>query len=332
MKKIKFLPLLIAGVFLLPIMSVTANAEWVFDPFFGFVWVEEPPQSEVIFGEIREEILIDEEIVFLDDYCNEWEKYGCKCGNSDELPETTETTPKPAQTEPPPKTEIPHVTATSSPPAATPIIAPAPASPPKSRTTTKTIVPPIEIPKPDIDIEEESEPEQKQETPEANPTDILPDDWVVPDLDGIGTIVEYAMGDEGKIFYTISTAEGNVFYIVVDQNRNNKNVYLLHTVSNFDLAMLTEGGGVVTESAVPEVVIPEPEPEIEVVPEPPAKKKNNNGATLFILIAAAVIGAVGYYFKVIKPKKDTTDGDYDDDFDENDFYGEGDYNDSDEAD
>ena len=45
--------------------------------------------------------------------------------------------------------------------------------------------------------------------------------------------------DDGeKVFYTVTTAEGDTFYMVIDKNQNTDNVYLLNTVTRSDLAAL----------------------------------------------------------------------------------------------
>ena len=42
---------------------------------------------------------------------------------------------------------------------------------------------------------------------------------------GTGTVVDNATDEDGKEFYTIQTADENVFYLVIDKQRGTENVY-----------------------------------------------------------------------------------------------------------
>ncbi len=167
----------------------------------------------------------------------------------------------------------------------------------------------------------EPEPEQKPITP-----------------DGQASVLDNATDEEGKEFFTFVTPEENIFYLVIDRQRDSDNVYFLNAVTENDLADLAEkskegSGG---ESAMPVVEVcscvkqcetgkvdtacpvckndlkactGEPEEtkdEKEKEPEKPEKPEKSGGAgiMIFILLAVLAFGGAGYYLKIYKPKHD----------------------------
>ena len=129
--------------------------------------------------------------------------------------------------------------------------------------------------------------------------------------DGTGTVVDNATDEDGKEFYTITTADESVFYLVIDKQKTSENVYFLNAVTVDDLLPLAEQG---EEPA--EEVIPEPEPEstepVEEVTEPepePEAEKTDSPLLSLLLIGAVVLigGGAGYYFKIYKPKHEAPD-------------------------
>lgn len=60
---------------------------------------------------------------------------------------------------------------------------------------------------------------------------------------GTGTVVDNATDQEGKEFFTITTADESVFYLVIDRQRGAENVYFLNAVTLADLAALAEANG-----------------------------------------------------------------------------------------
>lgn len=90
--------------------------------------------------------------------------------------------------------------------------------------------------------------------------------------DGTGTVVDNATDEDGKEFYTITTADESVFYLVIDKQKTSENVYFLNTVTTDDLLPLAEQG-----KEPPKEVTPEPEPKptepVEEVPEPEPEKR-----------------------------------------------------------
>lgn len=142
--------------------------------------------------------------------------------------------------------------------------------------------------------------------------------------DGSATVVDNASDEQGKEFYTIMTPDENVFYLIIDKQRDSENVYFLNAVTESDLMALAQkdtDSQTVTPTAPsePEPAAPaEPEepsePETpEPEPEQPAPKSSNSMIFLVIVIALAA-GGLGYYFKVYKPKHDLDDAEDIDDF------------------
>jgi hypothetical protein len=146
--------------------------------------------------------------------------------------------------------------------------------------------------------------------------------------EGTGTVVDIATDEDGKLFYTIVTPAGNVFYLIIDLARTDgNNVYFLNAVTEADLAALAETDGSATgnESAIP---VPEPTPKPDPAPQPgpapepePEMESGGMGTVFLIVLAVAAIGGAGWYFKIYKPKRDAAMTD--DDFDENEDEAEG---------
>ena len=117
--------------------------------------------------------------------------------------------------------------------------------------------------------------------------------------DGTGTVVDNATDQDGKEFFTITTAEEAVFYLVIDRQRETENVYFLNAVTVADLMALAESSG---EPAAPEPPSePEPEPTTPE-PEPVPEKKSGAGPLLLALAVVVIGGGAGWYFKIYRPK------------------------------
>ncbi len=166
--------------------------------------------------------------------------------------------------------------------------------------------------------------------------------------DGTGSILDEATGDDDKQFYTITTAAGNVFYLIVDGQRDSENVYFLNGVTEEDLMALAEesngavsvvpaetcscvdkceAGNVYTGCTIcmkdlrgclgKEKPTEETQPPTEPVEEP--ESSGNGGMVLLALVSMALVAGIGYYVKIELPKQRAQD---EDDF-EDDGYGEG---------
>lgn len=152
----------------------------------------------------------------------------------------------------------------------------------------------------------------------AQPTDTAPGgtgglDW--PGLDpvkpltpdGTGTVTDNATDKDGKEFFTITTAEEEVFYLVIDRQKSGDNVYFLNAVTVDDLVALAQAKGETLKPTTPSpapTTTPEPSPEPSTTPEPDTKPGANfNPATLLASLAVvAVGGGAGWYFKIYRPK------------------------------
>lgn len=151
-----------------------------------------------------------------------------------------------------------------------------------------------------------SEP-QPETAPSPAETEAKPETQNPFTTDGTGTVVDNATDEDGKEFYTITTADESVFYLVIDKQKTSENVYFLNTVTTDDLLPLAEQG-----KEPPKEVTPEPEPKptepVEEVPEPKPEKKDSPFLSL-LLIGAVVLagGGIGYYFKIYKPKHEAPD-------------------------
>lgn len=156
--------------------------------------------------------------------------------------------------------------------------------------------------------------------------------------DGQASVLDNATSGDGKEFYTFTTPEENIFYLVIDRQRDSENVYFLNAVTEDDLAALAEKGensGKESESAVPEAIVctcidkceagmvntscavckndlsackgREQAPPETKEPVKEETKKGSGGASIFVLLAVLAAGGAGYYFKIYKPKHDLDD-------------------------
>ena len=96
--------------------------------------------------------------------------------------------------------------------------------------------------------QEETEASSESSATEDETESAVPEGAFTPE--GTGTVLDSATGQEDdKQFYTITTADGNVFYLIIDGKRDSENVYFLNGVTEEDLLSLAQqdNGG---ESAI----------------------------------------------------------------------------------
>lgn len=130
---------------------------------------------------------------------------------------------------------------------------------------------------------------------------------------GTGTVVDNATDKDGKEFFTIMTPNENVFYLVIDRQREQENVYFLNAVTEKDLLALAEQSEETKEPTPTPPVTPEPPPEPTPEPTPEPEKGGNVGMMIFVALAVLVGGGAGYYFKIYRPKQEqatSADDDY----------------------
>lgn len=192
--------------------------------------------------------------------------------------------------------------------------------------------------------------------PEPEPTEEVPTTGGIEEPvekepltpEGNATLVDDFGGNKQLI--TVTTKNGNYFYILVDRDDEGENtVHFLNKVDEADLMALIEdgdtevapavctctekceAGAVNTACPVCNVTMSkcagkeaEPEPDDTKEPE---EGKNNMGGVLLLVVALAVGGGVFYYLKFMKPKKQSVKGgtelddlDLDDDEDDEEDY------------
>lgn len=139
---------------------------------------------------------------------------------------------------------------------------------------------------------------------------------------GQAEVVDQAAESDGKVFYTFTTPEGNIFYLVIDHQRESENVYFLNAVTENDLFALAESSGNGSPGAIPTpdpVPNPNPEPTPEPEPEEPEKESGGNGTMILVVLAIIAVGGAGYYIKIVRPKQQAAamgDDDFEDEDDE----------------
>ena len=142
-----------------------------------------------------------------------------------------------------------------------------------------------------------------------------------PNTEPNGYLVEKAeKTPEKRDFITVTTRDGHIFYIVIDYEGENKNVYFLNTVDTADLKRLLESDS----TAKVEETSPKNESEtkteaVKSVKETDngetTKKKNSN----LILYIIGVISVVVFVFIAKKKISKSKKNDYDDEIDSDDF-------------
>lgn len=193
-------------------------------------------------------------------------------------------------------------------------------------------------------------------TPEPEET-AEPSDPLTPE--GNATLVDDIWG-ENKQLITVTTKNGNYFYILIDRAAEGENtVHFLNMVDEADLMALIEDGEKEETTVMPQTctctekceagavnescpvclnnrnsctgVKKETEPETEAEPEKPKDNKGTKSLLLLFLVTLLAGGGAFYYFKYIKPKDtvkgspDFSDFDFDEDGEETDYEDETDY-------
>ena len=190
---------------------------------------------------------------------------------------------------------------------------------------------------------------EEYEVTEPKPEETAtPSDPLTPE--GNATLVDDIWG-ENKQLITVTTKNGNYFYILIDRAAEGENtVHFLNMVDEADLMALIEDGEKEETTVMPQTCTckekceagavnegcpvclnnrnscigteKETEPETEAEPEQPKDNKGTKSLLLLFLLTLFAGGGAFYYFKYIKPKDtakgspDFSDFEFDEDGDE----------------
>ena len=149
---------------------------------------------------------------------------------------------------------------------------------------------------------------------------------------GSATVIDNVIENNGKEFYTITTESGNVFYLIVDRFRDSNNVYFLNAVTEKDLLALAKiSGEIIKETTNTDANsggenAPEQQSKPETTPTENSGLSSNTTTVIFVGIAVVAVAITGFYVKIIKPKKQGNNDDFDDfeDCEEEDNYSDND--------
>ena len=156
---------------------------------------------------------------------------------------------------------------------------------------------------------------------------------------GPGTVIDNVSGtseESRREFFTIATPDENIFYLVIDRQRDSENVYFLNAVTESDLMALAEKD----TDGPSQSAIPDPEPVCactqkcvpgavnaacpvcvlswqgcastveapgQTDPEPEKQSDGGSGTLIVVVLAALAVGGAGWYIKIYKPKHDLAD-------------------------
>ncbi|WP_254490196.1 MULTISPECIES: CD1107 family mobile element protein [Bacillus cereus group] len=142
-------------------------------------------------------------------------------------------------------------------------------------------------------------------------------------VDGTGTVTDFTTSGS-KAFYTITDKDSNVFYLIVDLDKTQNNVYFLSDVkkTTLDGTATASKDGASAKPNVPNQKQAEAEKttaNTQAATEKPKEESNNNSFLLIVLLIA-VVGVTLYYFLVMKKKKNQTKTNEDEEVMEDDYY------------
>ena len=122
-------------------------------------------------------------------------------------------------------------------------------------------------------------------------------------MQGNGTVVDFTTSGS-KAFYTIVDGDHNTFYLVIDLDKTDNNVYFLSDIDKDTLS------GDLKRSQ--EQAAPTPAPVVEPQEQQEPEKQDGNGSFMILVLLLGLGGAVAYYFLVVKRKQKNNDNSEDD--------------------
>lgn len=123
-------------------------------------------------------------------------------------------------------------------------------------------------------------------------------------MEGNGTVVDFSTSGS-KAFYTIRDENQKVFYLIIDLDKTDKNVYFLSDVNKEQLE---------TTSSIPTQKTNEKLETTSPQTTKTVEKKSSNTGFLLTILVIALSGVVAYYFLIVKPKgKKVSKSDHEDD-------------------
>ena len=167
---------------------------------------------------------------------------------------------------------------------------------------------------------------------EENTEETGNDDSNAFSVEGNGTLTDEADSSQNKLFYIVTTANGNSYYIIIDKDSTTNNVYMLSQIDEADLADFTEETDPKNEESVTtdspdanaesatdqtgeEVTEPAKETDTETSSPGAETETADSGSSAgkyigYVLLALACIGVIaGYYFLKVRNRDDQEEED-----------------------
>ncbi len=146
---------------------------------------------------------------------------------------------------------------------------------------------------------------------------------------GNGEILDDAVDDETKEFFTVQTENNQTFFIVIDRSSATDNVYMLSMIDEEDLmefvpdAKKENALGITLQQEKTDKEIAAQEEEEAQKKEEQKKKKDILGTIFFLIfvaVAVALTCGIYYYIKFYKPRRDEENAE-NEDLERSDVYG-----------
>ena len=136
--------------------------------------------------------------------------------------------------------------------------------------------------------------------------------------EGTGHVVDNISDGDKLQFISVTAKDGSVFFVVIDKQNVNDNVYFLNKVDVGDLEALAKDYKAQPQTSLANTPEPSPSTSPDTAEEKPKENKDNGGSNnnmmIVLLLLAAAAGAGAYYFKVYLPKKKLASADDIEDF------------------